>query len=753
MKEILELSKKRATPRIVSILILASSLAWAVPRCNSGTEEESSPLIERSDHAPGFDPTPVQLPVVTKAAPRAITSMNLLNLRDLKGVQISPDGKSVAFVVQEAMYESNSYRTGLFVVGTEPGSRIISLGSAGPPRWDMINQSMSDPTAWSPDSRYIARRLRRGGTWQVWRWSRDGGEPVQITHAVRDVESFKWSSDGRYIIFETREPQNPNAYRNLSEHGILFDGSIGGNFVGNRRPFVEQLLESVDFDWALGKERQPKMETWVCELASGKEILGIPAGIGTHARWDVNADSPVDIYDPQKPDVPRARTSLAISRARISPDGKLLAYRWQPPWDELPIHPSRYTSLFVRPAEGGKELDLAPGFWSIGEFWWGADGGEVYFWGRLFDNIPSNLYVVLSHGGTPREVAHMDASFRASSVDANVTLVAGVKETTTIPNEVAVVDLKSGDVRTLANVNPEFANIRLSPAMQINWKNKYGDTRYGYLFKPLDYKPGEKYPLIITTYANGPEAFRRGAVGDEYPIQVFTAKGFAVLDVELVPFYGFKPGDFESFLWRYYASIADFEAAIKIVVDMGIVDPSRKGISGLSYGARITSFAISHSDLFQAAIVSGPNGDDPFCYYLDDPFQMKVQFGPGGLEWPEGQTSEKWHRLSPALNAARVKAPMLVNSADSELLAGMQFYTSLLQLGKAIEVFIYPDEEHEKNQPKHRYEIYQRNVDWFDFWLNGHEDADPAKAEQYKRWRKLQKMQQENEGKLAEHLP
>jgi hypothetical protein len=96
-----------------------------------------------------------------------------------------------------------------------------------------------------------------------------------------------------------------------------------------------------------------------------------------------------------------------------------------------------------------------------------------------------------------------------------------------------------------------------------------------------------------------------------------------------------------------------------------------------------------------------------------------------------------------------VKAPLLVNSADSELLAGMQFYTSLLQLGKAIEVFIYPDEEHEKNQPKHRYEIYQRNVDWFDFWLNGHEDTDSAKADQYKRWRTLRKMQQDNESKLA----
>jgi len=39
----------------------------------------------------------------------------------------------------------------------------------------------------------------------------------------------------------------------------------------------------------------------------------------------------------------------------------------------------------------------------------------------------------------------------------------------------------------------------------------------------------------------------------------------------------------------------------------------------------------------------------------------------------------------------------------------------------------------------------QEDVDWFDFWLNGHEDPDLAKAEQYTRWRKLREMQKATE--------
>jgi hypothetical protein len=50
-------------------------------------------------------------------------------------------------------------------------------------------------------------------------------------------------------------------------------------------------------------------------------------------------------------------------------------------------------------------------------------------------------------------------------------------------------------------------------------------------------------------------------------------------------------------------------------------------------------------------------------------------------------------------------------------------------------------------QPYHRYISQQPIVDWFDFWLNGREDPQPANAAQYARWRELRKMRDENEKK------
>ena len=62
-------------------------------------------------------------------------------------------------------------------------------------------------------------------------------------------------------------------------------------------------------------------------------------------------------------------------------------------------------------------------------------------------------------------------------------------------------------------------------------------------------------------------------------------------------------------------------------------------------------------------------------------------------------------------------------------------------LGKPVEIFIYPNELHIKNQPKHRFEIYNRNLDWMRFWLQDYEDPNSSKSQQYARWRKLRELQ------------
>jgi hypothetical protein len=124
------------------------------------------------------------------------------------------------------------------------------------------------------------------------------------------------------------------------------------------------------------------------------------------------------------------------------------------------------------------------------------------------------------------------------------------------------------------------------------------------------------------------------------------------------------------------------------------------------------------------------------------PTWVKTMFGGWGLSgWPEGTNKYKWKQIAPELNADRIDAPVLNNDSDSEFLDDLALYTSLKELGKPMELFIYPDEGHTISQPKHRYRIYERNLDWFKFWLKAEESDDPDKLEQYQRWRRMRSSQ------------
>lgn len=157
----------------------------------------------------------------------------------------------------------------------------------------------------------------------------------------------------------------------------------------------------------------------------------------------------------------------------------------------------------------------------------------------------------------------------------------------------------------------------------------------------------------------------------------------------------------------------------------------RVGITGYSQGTE------------QVACDLGPYNKKRDCRH-----RVKERFATWGLgDWPDGETNVRWKQLAPDLNANHNRAPLLNNDPDSEVITDLSLYTSLKELRKPVELFIYPNEGHTINQPKHRLQIYERNVDWFRFWLKGEEDPDPSKTQQYVRWRELRKQQEENGNK------
>lgn len=644
----------------------------------------------------GFDPRPLSIPTVSRKPPRSITIDDLIALRDFKGMSMSPDGKFVAYVVTQAVLETNSYRSALFVIATEKGSLPRNLGSAGPARWDTYGQLDVAPQ-WSPDNKYISYLLKEGGTWRIWSWRREGGPPQQLTHNTFDVQDFRWSPDGAKIFFTTIEPPNLEEAKKKAEEGIVWDGSISAS---RGRTVMQWVLDSVP----------SKTELWVYDVAGKIERK---ATADDEAAYKSLQERPAE--------VPSTRAF------KISPAGDI-AYIFVV--NDAKQFPYIGWGLSLK-RRNEQPFALVPRSTKyIQDLWWSDDRREIYFVQRT--GVRAALFSVPVEGGTPREITSGDDQFHGCSFDDRRLLAACIRENPTKPQELALINPRDGSMRTLVQINPEFQNITLSPATKLEWTNKYSQKGYAYLVKPVDYDPRKRYPLIVTTYRTG--GFLRGATGDEYPIQVFAANGFVVLDFDGPAQYA--DADFKTNMLRWYSPLASFEQVFQMLDEMGLVDPTRRGLSGLSYGADITEFAISHSDLFRAAATSGPAGRDPLFYYLSGNAGAKLFAGwLGG--WPEGPAAEHWKELSPALNASRVTAALLINAPDREYIAALQFFTALREYRKPVEMIVYPDEGHIKSQPKHRCAIYQRNLDWFSFWLRDKEDPDPRKKDQYARWRAL----------------
>ena len=666
----------------------------------------------------GFDPEPVHLDAHVPNVSRPVTPYDLLSLRDPQGISISPDGKHIAFVVGEAIGETNSYRSGLFVVATDGDQDVRSFGSAGLPHWDDINQWIPEAPQWSHESKLISYRMRiaSGERWQVWGWNARTGQRKQITHINGNVEKYRWLGDGKALILEVVPSPSKQETARWAEHGILMDGDI--------KPYLSISVLAQE-----AAAQEPKSEYWIHEYETKIER---PA-----TAKEIRDSFPMASYDAtgsiaEKQESPPAKYRMVD--ANPSPDGEKIAYLYMV--DDPVLSPRWGRRLLIRPTKGTKFAEVTPDSYYVDQYWWGKDGMTLYFTERSGLGRAPRLYSVSGNDLMPKLVFGTERSEYLSSFssDRRGKHFACLWEDNTSPPQIAVIDAASGNVKKLVDLNPEFEFLRQSPAERVEGTNRFGENWYAYLVKPLDYESGRRYPLVVTTYRSG-DYFLRGGPGDENPIQVYAARGFVVLDFDTGFLRNIRPGDFEDKLLDWASPVASIESAVQRLVDAGLVDPSRVGFAGYSHGVEIGGFAVTHSHLFRAA--SGADIYNPCFYALGGEgwHQLFAKWGLAG--WTEGRTKAYWQEIAVPSNADKVSTAILQTATDTDYLGYMATYRALKDLNKPIELYIYANELHVINQPKHRLEIYERNVDWFLFWLKDEEDPNPAKSDQFARWRKL----------------
>jgi hypothetical protein len=261
----------------------------------------------------------------------------------------------------------------------------------------------------------------------------------------------------------------------------------------------------------------------------------------------------------------------------------------------------------------------------------------------------------------------------------------------------------------------------------LRWKDAKGQLFTGQ-FYPAKASSGTKSPLFVDYYQCA--GFVRGGVGDEWPFASLAAHGISALCINAAPYVVDPVG-------RYKKGLAAVESAVKLLSANGEIDAQKVGMGGMSFGSEVTLWVAMHSGLLSAVSVSSPSVSP--LYYLigslkgDDFTDNLLKLW--GLGSPN-ETPGRWKVISPAFNLDSIRAPILMQTPEQEYMFALDYEIPLINEHR-MDLYVFPNEPHQKFQPRHKLAAYERSLDWFRFWLQGYEDPDPGKRGQYAHWREM----------------
>lgn len=638
----------------------------------------------------------------------------LIEMADLSSVAISPDGKMVAYREARASIERNAHILSWYVVPLDGSAPPRRLADAGEGEW-LNGTLLSERPLWSADSRFLLYRAAIDGEVQLWRAAADGSSVVPLTHDPGNVHAIALADQGRAVVYRAGAPREAIARAERAEYdgGTLVDAAVdpsrplfrGGRIDGRR---ATERLRGAWFGH--GGLLADDAAVHAVEIVSGTER---PA-----RREETDALAPPAAPFERRDGrlvVGRAASGDVRGTAYILSSGTTHTLRVERPDREAPIDCSapacasgRFRSLTWQQGVDALVIEAADG----------RGGSTLLRW-----DVATGAVRTLAAGQGLLNGGRDQSEGCAVGVRSMVCVAADAD----VPPQLVALDLGSGAQRPLAAPNADLAGSGPRFASLV-WQDAEGRGFTGQLLLP-EHRPGP-VPLFITYYSCG--GYLRGGLGDEFPLRALAEAGIAALCINRYPG---RDGVGDQ-VGAYRIAQAGIEAIVARLAGQRLIDPARIGMGGVSFGGEATIWIAMHSRLLAAMSIANVLLTPSYYWFnavrgRDVPGLLRTGWGLGD---PDGDR-KGWQALSPALNAARIHTPLLMQLPELEFRPNVELLARLQRTGTPVELWAFPDEVHIKWQPRHQLAANQRNLDWFRFWLTGWTDPDPAKAAQYARWR------------------
>jgi dipeptidyl aminopeptidase/acylaminoacyl peptidase len=656
-------------------------------------------------------------------APRPFSVNDMLAMDRVSDLVLSADGQWALYNLRSTDLEKNRGTSDVWMVPTAGGEprRLTSMpGSESGARF-------------AHDGKSVLFLSAQSGSSQVWSVGLDGGEPKQLTQEPLGVESFQpFPGDARLLLAMEvwHEYTGPDAVQKSLQKdadiaarkasGRLYDSLLFRHWDswedGKRSHIFVWQAGAATYDLVSGFDGDVPTKPFggmeeVTIKPNGAEVVFASLLYTGDAAWAYNTE----LYHVRL-EAPGALANITEGNPAwdgnpsYSPDGTQLAYlRMRRPGYESD---RRAISVVNAKTFTGRELTVD---WdrSPDEIVWSRDGKTL--WCTADDLGNKSIFAVDVATGAVRRV--LGKGTNAAPREAQGKLVY-LHDNLKAPVEVYSAGLDGKDARALTQHNAkQLAATRMGDFEQFQFLGYRNEPVYGFLVKPVNFDPKQKYPVAFLIHG-GPQ----GSFGDHFHYrwnpQAYAGAGYAAI---MIDFHG-STGYGQTFTdtingdWGgapYIDLMKGLDAALE---QYTFLDKDRCVALGASYGGYMINWINGQTDRFRALVCHAGNIDERLAYYDTEELWFP-EWERGGTPW---EVPESYAHHNPIDHVHKWATPTLVIHGANDFRVvdtqGMSTFTALQRRGIPSRFLHFPDENHWILKPANSIQWHQTVLEWMNRW-------------------------------------
>lgn len=650
--------------------------------------------------------------VTSTAGARPIQPSDMLRLAGVSNAQISPDGETVLFVVQQWDGRAASYVHELHIVN--------ALGKADR---RLLSRPLDALTPrWSPDGKLVAFLAPGGGPGsrlQVYVTRRDG-RAQRLTQMPTDVREIAWSPDSKTIAFVASDPPDQALVRNL-----------GGRFDAGENSYTVHAAVMPSQLWIIpASGGTPVKLTTGPASVSAENPFDIPA---PQLSWSPDGDSigfirlPTadanDVYQAvvERIDIKTQATKqltpplLLGGTLAFSPDGHIA---YLSPHDDTRVN--GFEAQVVAMTGGTPTVWMQSVDREIAGLRWMPDGSMLA--GGL-DRTHVGLWLQAPHGGIASlQLGDANPNCERQRCDVSVSASGSIAFAGAEPDrpyDVYVMAAAGSAPRRITHYGDEIASLDLGGNEMVEWDGPDGFRENGVLTYPPSFSRDKRYPLVVLLHGAISAATRRLDAG--WPVgELLAARGYVVFAPN------FRGSDntgnaYQSAVFddAVAGPTRDIMSGVKYVEGLGFIDTSREAVCGWSYGGLLTSWLTTQFHHWRAA-VAGAAINDFVEDYDDADGGVGKRYFFGGSPYV-GDHMKDFVAQSPITYAKDITTPTLIwgttDDPDVPVVQSFAMYHALKDNGVPVRFVLYPSPTHGPRDVVQAVDITELWIGWLDRYM------------------------------------